>query len=78
MTKMDKLIHRKRKLDEYYKTLPASQSIDGFATELSADQEVVAEEYKKIEREIAKLNMEEFLNSDETFEKVVLDDNINR
>ena len=78
MTKMEKLLYRKRKLEEYYKTLPTAESVDGFGTELSIAQEVVAEEYKKVEREIAKEELEEFLNADENFKKVVLDDNNDR
>lgn len=77
MTPLEKLEKRKRKLHEFYETLkPVDlhvQAHDGYSTNPSPLARVIYEELDRVETEIAKIRLSEFLNIDENFEKEVLE-----
>lgn len=77
MTRMEELELRKSKLNDFYNSLKDEEINtvdlhDGFSVERTPLAKVVSEEYHKIETEIARLRMEEYLNIDKNFEQEVL------
>lgn len=73
MNDLEKLKIRLGKLSQFEETLRPEErrTFDGY-TGTSPMASVIYEEQVRIEREIAKLRMDEFLDMDEIFEKEVL------
>ena len=82
MTRLEELQIRKAKLDVFFKSLKPEELMrvdnSGCHSESTPLYSVIGEEYQKIEFEIARIRLDEYLNMDANFEQEVLSDNSNR